>query len=117
MNFDSMLKNKQYDEIWQKYCSFLDLSISQYMTIQKSLLMEQIELFANCELGLKIMKGQHPRSVEEFRRTVPLTSYEDYADFLLAKTITFCHPTPLFGSKRHGKAEGRPLNALPIPKP
>lgn len=85
MNFDSMLKNKQYDEIWQKYCSFLDLSISQYMTIQKSLLMEQIELFSNCELGLKIMKGQRPHSVDEFRRIVPLTKYEDYADLLLSK--------------------------------
>ena len=85
MNFDDMLKNRQYDEIWQKYCSFLDLSISQYMTIQKSLLMEQVELFANCELGLKIMRGQHPRTVDEFRSIVPLTNYEDYADYLLAK--------------------------------
>ncbi len=85
MNFDDMLRNRQYDEIWQKYCSFLDLSISQYMTIQKSLLMEQVELFANCELGLKIMRGQHPRTVDEFRSIVPLTNYEDYADYLLAK--------------------------------
>ena len=85
MNFDAMLRNKQYEEIWQKYCSFLDLSLSQYMTIQRSLLMEQVELFANCELGLKIMKGQHPRTVEEFRRMVPLTKYEDYAELLLSK--------------------------------
>ena len=85
MNFDQLLKAKQNQEIWQKYCGFLDLNIQEFMAIQESLLLEQIELYANSALGRKIMQGQHPRSVEEFRKIVPLTDYEDYADILLTK--------------------------------
>jgi len=85
MTFDSMLKQKKYDEIWQKYCGFLDLSLDQYMQIQNSLLLEQIDLFSKCELGKTVMKGKSPKSVEEFRRIVPLTTYDDYADLLLSK--------------------------------
>ncbi len=85
MNMDQMLRNKQYKEIWQRYCGFLDYSIEEYMEIQNRLLMEQIDMYADCELGQHIMKGQHPKSPDEFRRMVPLTTYDDYADFLLPK--------------------------------
>ena len=46
MNFDALLKAKKYDEIWQRYCGFLDLSVKEFMDIQNSLLMEQIGLFS-----------------------------------------------------------------------
>jgi hypothetical protein len=85
MSFDQLLKDKQYDLIWKRYCGFLDLSIPEFMAIQKSLLLEQIELYAHSEIGKKIMKNKHPKTVEEFRKMVPLTEYEDYADILLSK--------------------------------
>ena len=85
MTMDQMLKAKRYDELWQKYCSWLDFSIEQFMEIQNRLLLEQIELYSKSELGQKIMKGHTPTSVDEFRRLVPLTTYEDYADLLLPK--------------------------------
>ncbi len=68
MNFDQMLKTKSKEELWQRYCSFLDMSLDEFMEVQNQLLMEQIELYANCELGQKIMKGQKPRNPDEFRR-------------------------------------------------
>ena len=43
------------DEIWSKYCGFLDLDLSDFMAIQKRLLMEQIGLFGACELGQKFL--------------------------------------------------------------
>ena len=53
------------------------------MKIQNRLLLEQIGLWADSQLGRSILKGKQPKTVEEFRRMVPLTTYEDYADVLL----------------------------------
>jgi hypothetical protein len=77
-----LIKQGRREEVWKKYCGFLDLSLEGFMHIQERLLMEQIHLFATCELGRKIMGEKVPTSVEEFRRTVPLTCYEDYEPYL-----------------------------------
>ena len=55
------------------------------MAIQKKLLLEQIELLKNCELGRKVMRGAMPKTVEEFREQVPLTTYDDYCPELIEK--------------------------------
>ena len=68
----------RHDELWQMCCGFIDLNLEQFMAIQKRLLLEQIELLKNCELGKKLMRGAMPKSVEEFREQVPLTTYPDY---------------------------------------
>ncbi|MFC1904778.1 GH3 auxin-responsive promoter family protein [Chloroflexota bacterium] len=70
------------DELWKRYCGFLDLSIDQFMDIQREFLMDEIELVANSILGKKIMNNQKPKSVEEFRQVVPLTTYDDYEPYL-----------------------------------
>jgi hypothetical protein len=80
-------------------CGFIDLSLEQFMAIQKRLLLEQIELLKNCELGRKLMRGAMPETVEEFREQVPLTTYADYypelpeykEDALPAKPIIWQH--------------------------
>ena len=77
-----LIKQGRTDEVWKKYCGFLDLSLEDFMFIQERLLMEQMHLFAACELGRKIMGEKVPTSVEEFQRTVPLTEYEDYEPYL-----------------------------------
>lgn len=66
-------------------CGFIDLSLEQFMAIQKRLLLEQIELLKNCELGRKIMHGAMPNTVEEFREQVPLTTYTDYCPELIER--------------------------------
>lgn len=76
------LETMTQDEIWQRYCGYLDLSIDEFMGIQNELLMDEIERVADSVLGKKIMGNQRPRSVEEFRRIVPLTTYDDYEPFL-----------------------------------
>jgi len=73
------------ERIWKKYCGFLDLSLSEFMVIQKLLLAEQLELVGNSELARKITKGQKPKSVAEFRQVVPLTTYENYEPYLSQK--------------------------------
>ncbi|GAI02640.1 unnamed protein product, partial [marine sediment metagenome] len=66
-----LLRQGRKEELWQMCCGFIDLSLEQFMDIQKRLLLEQIELLKNCELGRKVMRGAMPETVEEFREQVP----------------------------------------------
>ena len=85
MNYGQRVKKQQYREVWEEYCGFLDLSIEEYMGIQKRLLEEQISVWSASGLGQKFLKGKRPQTTEDFRRAVPLTTYGDYADILLGK--------------------------------
>jgi hypothetical protein len=80
-----LLREGKKDELWQMCCGFIDLSLEQFMAIQKRLLLEQIELLKNSELGRKVMRGAMPETVEEFREQVPLTTYADYLPELVEK--------------------------------
>ena len=73
-----LFRQGRHEELWQMCCGFIDLSLEQFMDIQKRLLLEQIELLKTCKLGTKLMRGAMPETVEEFRQQVPLTTYEDY---------------------------------------
>src|SRR4030042_1623221 len=94
-----LFRQGRHEELWQMCCGFVDLSLEQFMAIQKRLLLEQLELLKNCELGGKIMRGAMPETVEEFREQVPLTTYADYRpelpeyrdDVLPAKPIIWQH--------------------------
>ena len=71
---DRFFQTDNTEEIWRRYCGFLDLSLTEFMETQRHLLMEQVKLVANSPLGKALMKGRKPGSVEEFRQTVPLTT-------------------------------------------
>lgn len=73
-----LLQQGRYDEVWKKYCGFLDLKIEHFMDIQNRLLMEQIYLLSNSEVGRNILGARIPATVKEFRELVPLTTYKDY---------------------------------------
>ena len=66
-------------------CGFLSLDIEEFMEIQNSLLLQQLELWSSSAIGKKIMRGAKPKTVEEFRQLVPLTDYKDYCPELLEK--------------------------------
>lgn len=68
----------EYDRVWTKYCGFLDLDIQQFMSIQESLLLQQLEKAVHSSLGRKLIGDRIPAGVEDFRRQVRLTSYKDY---------------------------------------
>jgi hypothetical protein len=80
-----MLRDEDYDRIWKAYLGFLDLSTEEFMEIQNRLLLEQIELLKKCKLGQNLFGRNRINSVEDFRKKVPLTTYDDYADILLNK--------------------------------
>lgn len=81
---DELFKTGNQERIWQKYCGFLDLSLSEFMEIQEQLLMNQIELVYDSPLAKKFM-SRKPKDVAEFRKIVPLTTYKDYAPYLDGK--------------------------------
>ncbi|MGI6685578.1 MAG: auxin-responsive protein [Bacillota bacterium] len=113
MDLDNKFRKKQYDKIWQEYCGFLDLSMPEYMDIQNRLMLEQIELYYQSELGKKIMKGQKPASVKEFREIVPLTKYEDYADILLPKVESALPAKPIIWIETTWEGGKNPVKVAP----
>jgi len=48
---EELLRQGKNEEVWQKCCGFIDLSLADFMRIQKRLLLEQLELLKNCHLG------------------------------------------------------------------
>ncbi len=79
---DRFFQTLSEEELWQRYCGFLDLSLDKFMEIQEHLMTEQLKVVSGSPLGNKVMGGSRPRNIEEFRRTVPLTTYDDYEPYL-----------------------------------
>ena len=113
MRFKDKLKKCQMKEIWDEYCGFLDLTIEEYMQIQYRLLDEQLEQFAVCGLGQKILGSVKPSSVEEFRRSVPLTTYEDYAEVLLNQKKEMLPGEPVVWLETTWESGSRPKKLAP----
>lgn len=70
------------EEKWKRYCGFLDLSLEEFMQIQERLLLDELDEVSNTELGQKILHNKKLATVDEFRRLVPLTTYDDYESYL-----------------------------------
>jgi hypothetical protein len=79
---EQLFLSRDNDLIWKKYCGFLDLSVEEFMVMQRLLLMEQIELTMSSKIGLDLVGDRKPNSISEFRKTVPLTRYRDYQNYL-----------------------------------
>ncbi|HJX12683.1 MAG TPA: GH3 auxin-responsive promoter family protein [Dehalococcoidales bacterium] len=75
---DEVFRLGSREKAWNKYCGFLDLSLPEFMEIQEQLLLKQIDLVGDSPLARQFMPSK-PASVAEFRETVPLTTYDDYA--------------------------------------
>ena len=73
------------ERAWEEYCGFLALPMKQYVHIQNRLMEEQLRLWCPSGIGRHILQGKDPRTIAEFIHDVPLTTYEDYADILLAR--------------------------------
>lgn len=113
MILKDMLKKGEYNEIWQKYCGFLSLSMEEYMKIQNRLMEEQIQLFSHCELGQSILQGKYPQTIDEFRKMVPLTTYDDYADILLKKQTQLLPGNPVIWIQTTWEGGKHPLKLAP----
>ena len=102
------------EELWQRCCSFIDLSLEDCMRIQRRLLLEQIGLLKKCKLGKSIMRGANPETVEEFRRQVSLTTYADYEPFLLTKNERALPAKPILWQHTSGRSGEYPFKWAPV---
>lgn len=116
MRFEEKLKNHQYQDIWQEYCGFLDLSLEEYMRIQNRLMLEQISLWSRCELGKQMLQGKIPQDITAFRQQMPLTTYEDYADILLSKKSEMLPDTPIIWIQTTWEGGKHPVKVAPYTK-
>ncbi len=116
MIFETKLRKREYDWIWQEYCGFLDLDLTQYMAIQKRLLEEQMHLWSNSALGQKILNGKRPETLDDFRKMVPLTTYDDYADVLLMKKEDMLPDKPIIWIQTTWEGGKHPIKVAPYTK-
>jgi hypothetical protein len=109
-----LLRQGRREELWQMCCGFLSLSLDELMDIQKRLLLEQLGLLNGCALGEKIMRGAKPKTVEEFRQQVPLTTYKDYCPELLDKREDILPAKPESWVRTSGKSGEYSCKWVPI---
>jgi hypothetical protein len=98
-----LFRQGNHEELWQKCCGFIDLSLPEFMNIQTRLLKEQLALLKKCELGRSIMRGTNPETVNEFREQIPLTTYENYAPYLLKRRMDVLPKKPILWQYTSGK--------------
>jgi hypothetical protein len=109
-----LLRQGRKEELWQMCCGFMDLSLEQFMIIQKRLLLEQIELLKSCELGRRVMRGAMPETMEEFRERVPLTTYADYLPELVEKREDVLPAKPAIWVHTPGKVGEYTIKVVPL---
>jgi hypothetical protein len=109
-----LIRQGRKEELWQMCCGFLDLSLEQFMAIQKRLLLEQIELLKNSELGRRVMGGVMPETVEEFREQVSLTTYADYLPEIVEKQEDVLPAKPAIWAHTVGRAGEYNFKFVPL---
>ncbi|MDD5288495.1 MAG: GH3 auxin-responsive promoter family protein [Dehalococcoidales bacterium] len=113
---DTIFQSGDSERIWKKFCGFLDLTVDEFMDVQKGLLEEQFELAGDSPLWKKLLNGQKPKTVEEFREMAPLTDYwTHYAKYIGDKQtdwISFKPAMWIRSSGRGGKLKWVPWTKL-----
>jgi hypothetical protein len=100
---DIYFKTLSAEELWKRYCGFLDLTMEEFLSIQKSLLTEQLQLVAGSTLGRKILGERPPRTLEELQSSIPFTTYGDYAPSLSERKEEDLAVKPLSWSHSAGR--------------
>ncbi len=81
-----LIRRRELDRAWQRHCGFLDLSMDEFMRIQRRLLHEQLELGKKSALWRSVFGDKvDDLTVENFREVISLTEYEDYEPYLRDK--------------------------------
>ena len=103
-NSYKLIEEGRKDELWARHCGFLNLSRDEFKEIQKRLMLEQIKLLGASKMGKKLMGGQIPASLEEFRQVAPLTTYDDYSDKLMKKEEDDLPQKPYVWARTSGRS-------------
>jgi len=99
-----LIREGHKEKLWNKYCGFLDLDINAYMQIQERLLLEEIDIIKDSNLGRHFFGKRAPKNIAEFIRSVPLTTYKDYESFLLEKGENDLPPAKYMWARTSGRS-------------
>lgn len=110
-----LLRQGRSEELWQMCCGFLRFNIADFMAVQKRLLEQQLTLLNASPLGEKIMRGARPKTLEEFRRSVPLTTYRDYCPELMEEQEAVLPARPEQWVHSSGRSGDYPYKWVPLP--
>lgn len=113
MRFEEKLKKNSRDQLWQEYCGFLDMSLADYMYTQRRLMEEQLSMWSESGLGKELLHGKKPATIDELREMLPLTTYEDYADVLLARRTDMLCAEPAIWIQTTWEGGLRPIKLAP----
>lgn len=109
-----LIRQGRSEELWQMCCGFTNLSLEQFMTVQKRLMQEQIALLSRSAIGIKIMRGDKPQTLDEFRKAAPVTTYADYCPELIEKREETLPVKPAFWIRTSGKSGEYNCKWVPI---
>lgn len=112
-----LIEEGRKDELWDKHCSFLTLSRSEFRDIQKRLMEEQLALLGPSKIGGRFFGGTIPNSIEEFRKITPLTKYADYSDFFGDKNEEGLPVKPSFWARSSGHSADMVPKWIPYTHP
>ena len=112
-SYKELLKQGRQDLIWEKYCGYLDLSMQEFMGIQNRLLMEQIDLIKESKLGKHFLQDHQISTPDDFRRAVPLTTYEDYVPFLMERDESNLPRGKYYWARTSGRSGKYPCKWVP----
>ena len=109
-----LLRQGKTREIWQRCCGFIDLTLDEFMAIQRRLLLEQLELLKRCELGRRLLNGAEPYTVESFIEQVPMTTYVDYCPELLERREDILPAKPKLWMQTSGRSGEYKCKWVPV---
>jgi len=99
---DILFERKDDQKLWSKYCGFLDLSIEEFMVIQKTLLNDEIDMLQKSELGKKIIGSRKIENLDDFRKNVRFTDYINYQPYFDEKNETVLAEKPVLWTRTSG---------------
>ena len=88
-----LLRQGRTDELWNMCCGYLHMTLEDFMDTQRRLMLDQLRLLNDCDLGRKLFGGEAPQTIEEFRAIAPLTDFDHYCPELLERRDS-CLPAP-----------------------
>jgi len=111
-----LLREGRKEELWTKHCGYVNLSTEDFMSIQKRLLREQLQLLGKSKIGRSIMGDTIPQTVDEFRAQVPFTIYDDYARLLEHRDESVLPVKPHVWARTSGRTSTKGPKWVPYPK-
>jgi len=61
---DKYFEQLTQDELWKRYCGFLDFSVAEFMEVQEQLLLDQIDRVWSSTLGRKVMVDRNLKAID-----------------------------------------------------